>query len=54
MNIKRKKLTVRDNWGLFTHSPCCRSFICLKVLPEGLIMEAKSKTKKNKEKQHKE
>jgi hypothetical protein len=46
MNIKRKKKTVRDNWGLFTHSPCCRSFICLKVLPEGLIMEAEKQNKK--------
>jgi hypothetical protein len=23
---KRIKTELRDNWGLLTHSPCCRSF----------------------------
>ena len=57
MNIKHKRIKteLRDNWGLLTHSPCCRSlYFILKVLPEGLIMEAEKGKKQNKEKQHKE
>jgi hypothetical protein len=43
---KEIKTELRDNWGLLTHSLLQEFYLILKVLPEGLVMEAeKAKNK---------